>query len=171
MKKKEEEKEEEIARKDRSELKRKIYYSPIDEDELHFARVALTHVSLNVATDGLTSTTTTHCASPQLRNLAPIQSSISATRQSSRSSFTLYYCCCCCCYYSIHHKKKKKKFTTKEPPTGAALDRGQRTQIGIDVDFGRSLRLLSFPFLSFRRGTKRWNEESKESSRKVGVFW
>lgn len=44
MKKKEEEKEEEIARKDRSELKRKIYYSPIDEDELHSARVALTHV-------------------------------------------------------------------------------------------------------------------------------
>lgn len=148
MKKKEEEKEEEIARKDRSELKRKIYYSPIDEDELHFARVALTHVSLNVATDGLTSTTTTHCASPQLRNLAPIQSSISATRQSSRSSFTLYYCCCCC-YYSIHHKKKKKK---NSPPKNRRPE--QPSIAGNEHKSGSMLIsggvYVSFPFLSFR---------------------
>lgn len=94
----------------------------------------------------------TLCFTAQLRNLTPIQSSISATREKSldlldhRSRSTTIAAVAAITRFTI---KKKKKRTTDSPPKDSRPESsiaGNEHRIGIDADFGRSY--VSFPFLS-----------------------
>lgn len=187
-KEKEKEKKEEeegIARKDCSELKGNLLFgnhqstrtsstpqleshSRTSDHRLTKRSNRRTYIHIYIENDH------TLCFTAQLRNLTSIQSSISATREKSldlldhRSRSTIIAAVAAITRFTIKKKKKKEQpIHHRRTP-----DRSSRSR-ATNIESGSMLisEGATSPFLSFRRGTKRWNEESKESWRKAGVFW